>query len=134
MIESSFGVNPNLASLILRLAVGSLFIVHGYPKLTSQGRRMGGEWMKSMGMSTRFILLGGVVEFFGGLGLILGLLTPIIAGLFVLWMLSTIWLARSKLKKKYMGGWELDVTLLVSSLAIAALGSGLFSLDHLLEP
>src|SRR5207247_6866479 len=43
------------------------------------------------------------VEFFGGLGLLLGILTPIIALLSALWMLSTTWFAITKLKKKYMG-------------------------------
>src|SRR5213594_1418035 len=115
MIESLFGVNNNLASLILRLAVGSLFIIHGYPKLTKQGRAMGGQWMKSIGMPTGMVAFGGFVEFFGGLGLIFGLLTPIIGVLFALWMLSTTWLAKSKMKKKYVGGWELDVALLLAS-------------------
>ncbi len=130
MIESLFNVNTDLASLILRLAVGSLFMVHGYPKLGKQQRQQSG--MTSMGMPGGMMAFAGVVEFFGGLALILGILTPIIAVLAALWMLSTTWFARSKLKKKYMGGWELDVTLLLASLAIAALGSGVFSIDHLL--
>ncbi len=132
MIESLFNVNTDLASLILRLAVGSLFMVHGYPKLGKQQRQQGAGWMTSMGMPGGMMAFAGVVEFFGGLALILGILTPIIAVLAALWMLSTTWFARSKLKKKYMGGWELDVTLLLASLAIAALGSGVFSIDHLL--
>ncbi len=132
MIESLFNVNTNLASLILRLAVGSLFMVHGYPKLGKQQRQQGVGWMTSMGMPGGMMAFAGVVEFFGGLALILGILTPIIAVLAALWMLSTTWFARSKLKKKYMGGWELDVTLLLAALAIAALGSGVFSIDHLL--
>jgi len=49
------------------------------------------------------ILFGGVTEFFGSLGLVIGLLTPVLAVLSALWMLSTTWFARSKLKKKYRG-------------------------------
>jgi uncharacterized membrane protein YphA (DoxX/SURF4 family) len=131
MIGTLFGVNPDIASLILRLALGSLFIIHGYPKLTS-GRKQGGEWMKSMGLPAGMVGFAGFVEFFGGLGLVLGLLTPIVAVLFAIWMVGTTWLATSKLKKKYMGGWELDLTLLLVSLALATLGSGMLSLDHLL--
>lgn len=130
-IESLFGVNTDLASLILRLAVGSLFMVHGYPKLGSQ-RKTGAEFMKSTGMPANMIVFAGVVEFFGGLALILGLLTPIVALLSVLWMLSTTWFASSKLKKKYVGGYELDITLLLAALGIAALGAGAFSLDRLI--
>ena len=130
-IESLFGVNTDLASLILRLAVGSLFMVHGYPKLTS-GRQAGVQWMKSIGWPGGVIAFAGVAEFFGGLALILGLLTPIVALLSALWMLSTTWFASSKLKKKYVGGYELDITLLLAALGIAALGAGAFSLDRLI--
>jgi putative oxidoreductase len=131
MIGTLFGVNADIAALILRFALGSLFIVHGYPKLTS-GRKQGEGWMKSMGLPTGLVGFAGFVEFFGGLGLVIGLLTPIIAVLFAIWMVGTTWLAISKLKKKYMGGWELDLTLLLVSLALATLGSGMISLDHLL--
>lgn len=130
-IETLFGVNVDLASLILRLAVGVLFIVHGLPKLGA-GRKGGEQWMKSMGMPAGMVLFGGIAETFGGLGLMLGLLTPIVALLAALWMLSTTWFQISKLKKKYVSGWELDTTLLLAALAVAALGAGALSLDHLL--
>lgn len=130
-IESLFGINADLASLILRLAVGSLFMVHGYPKLGSQ-REAGKGFMKSTGMPANMIVFAGVVEFFGGLALVLGLLTPIVALLSALWMLSTTRFASSKLKKKYRDGYELDITLLLAALAIVVLGSGAWSLDRLL--
>ncbi len=88
--------------------------------------------MKSMGMPAGMVLFGGIAETFGGLGLMLGLLTPIVALLAALWMLSTTWFQISKLKKKYVSGWELDTTLLLAALAVAALGAGALSLDHLL--
>ncbi len=88
--------------------------------------------MKTIGMSTALVPFGGFVEFFGGLGLLVGLLTPIIAVLATLWMLSTTWFAKSKLKKKYFGGYELDITLLLAALALAFIGGGTFSLDHLI--
>ncbi len=131
MIESLFGVNTGLASLVLRLALGSLFVVHGYPKMGSKQRQQGGAWLKSQGIPGWMMGFAGVAEFFGGIGLILGLLTPIIAVLGALWMLSTTWFARSKMKKKYQGGWELDITLMLAALALGALGSGTFSIDHL---
>ncbi len=130
MIETLFTYTP-AASLLLRLAVGSLFTIHGYPKLSAQ-RKQGEAWMKSIGMPVGFILLGGIVEFFGGLGLILGILTPIIALLSALWMLGTTWFAIAKGKKKYQGGYELDITLFLAALALAFLGSGTYSIDHLI--
>lgn len=129
---SIFGPDLSVASLLLRLALGTLFVIHGYPKLTAQ-RRGTGEWLKSIGLSSGFAAFGGVVEFFGGIALLLGIFTQIVASLFALWMLSTTWLAAGKMKKKYMGGYELDITLLLAALALAALGGGSFSLDYLLR-
>lgn len=131
MIEALFGSYPALASLLLRLTLGTLFTVHGYPKLAPQ-RKQGEAWMKSIGMPAGFILFGGIVEFFGGLGLILGILTPIIALLSAIYMLGTTWFSITKAKKKYQGGYELDITLFLAALALAFLGSGTFSIDHLI--
>jgi putative oxidoreductase len=133
MFGSLFGVHLNVAALLLRLAIGSLFIVHGYPKLGAEQRKQGGEWMKSMGLPAGFILFGGVVEFFGGIAILLGILTQIIAALFALWMISTTWLAVTKMRKKFVGGYELDITLLLASLALAAIGGDAFSIDHILN-
>ena len=133
MVEPLFGVQVSVAAVILRLAIGGLFIIHGYPKLGAQQRKQGAEWMKSMGLPGGFILLGGVVEFFGGLAMLLGVFTSIIALLFAVWMVSTTWLAAGKMKKKFVGGYELDIILLLASLALAAIGGGVFSIDHLLR-
>ena len=132
MIQTLFGSSVDLPSLFLRLAIETLFIIHGYPKLTAAQRTQGGAWMKSMGMPAAMVPFGGVVEFFGGLALILGILTPIVAALAALWMLSTTWLVTTKAKKKYVGGYEIDITLLLAALALALLGSGIYSIDHLL--
>ncbi len=132
MISSLFGVHFSAAAILLRLALGSLFMIHGYSKLGAEQRKQGAEWMKGMGLPAGFVLFGGVVEFFGGIALLLGILTQVVAVLFALWMLSTTWLVTSKMKKKYMGGYELDITLLIASLALAAIGGGTFSIDHFL--
>ena len=86
------------------------------------------------GLLGGFFLFAGVVEFFGGIALLLGVLTSIVAVLFALWMLSTTWLSVAKLTKRYTsaGGYEIDVTLLFGSLALAAIGGGAFSIDKLL--
>jgi uncharacterized membrane protein YphA (DoxX/SURF4 family) len=133
VVEPFFGVHVSVAALVLRIAVGGLFIVHGYPKLGAQQRKQGAEWMKSMGLPGGFILFGGIVEFFGGIAILLGVFTSIIASLFALWMLSTTWLSAAKMKKKFVGGYELDIILLLASLALAAIGGGILSIDHLLR-
>lgn len=132
MLSSLFGVGADVPALLLRMGLGIAFIVHGYPKLNKQAQKSTGDWLKSMGVPAIFGVVAGVAEFFGGIALLVGFLTPIVAALFVVWMLALIWLSLAKIKKKFVGGWELDFLLLVFSLALATLGSGLLSLDHLL--
>lgn len=125
-----FPVNLDLASTVLRLAIGTLFVYHGYMKLTPTARK--GEWMKTIGLPTALVPFAGIVELFGGLGLLFGLLTSVLAILAALWMLSTTWFSITKAKKKYFGGYELDITLLLLALALAFVGGGTLSLDHLI--
>ena len=131
ILQTLFGVHASLASLLLRLAIGVSFIIHGYPKL-SANRKGVGDWLKTVGIPSGFALFAGIVEFFGGIVLLAGLLTPIVAVLAALWMVATTWLSVAKIKKKFAGGWEIDFLLLVLSLTLAALGGGVFSVDHLL--
>lgn len=130
-LSAIFGIHLSIASLLLRLALGILFVVHGYPKLTTH-RKATGEWLKSIGIYSGFALFAGVVEFFGGIALLLGILTQIFAALSALWMLSITIAAPTKMKKKYIMGYEYDIILLLMSLALAALGGGEFSLDYLI--
>lgn len=132
MIEPVFGIHLSVAVLLLRLAIGSLYIYHGYPKLGA-ARRGTADWLKSIGFPGWIATLAGVVEFFGGIALILGIATSIVAALSALWMIATTWLSMTKIKKKYAGGYELDITLLLVSLGLAAVGGGRISLDYLIR-
>lgn len=129
--ESLSGVDLNAASLLLRLGLGAVFVIHGYPKLKSRGNGAG-QWLQSMGIPSGFGLFAGVVEFFGGIALLLGLLTPVVAVLFAAWIVALIWLNVVKVRKKFVGGYEFDVLLLIFVLALIAVGGGFYSLDHIL--
>lgn len=129
--ESIFAPQTDVASLLLRLALGGIFIIHGYPKLKDLGKGTG-QWLKSLGLPASLGLLAGIAEFFGGIALVIGILTPIIAALFVLWTASLVWVSVAKIKKKFAGGYELDLLLLVFALVLFAIGGEVFSLDHLI--
>lgn len=120
-----------LASLILRVVVGSAFVLHGYPKLANYSKTI--EGMKSAGVPPAATMLSAVIEFFGGIFLILGFLTPLAASSIALLMASTTFLQKTKFHKKFIGGYELDVTYLVGAVALALIGSGPFSMDALLS-
>jgi putative oxidoreductase len=131
-LSAIFGLHVSIASLMLRLAIGIVFVIHGYPKLT-KGRKGTADWLKSLGLPAGFAALAGVAEFFGGIALLLGILTQIVAALFVLWTIATTWLSAVKMKKKFAGGYEFDIVLLLAALALAVLGGGRISLDYLLR-
>ncbi len=131
---SLFGLleSTDLASLALRLGLGILFALHGGPKIKNPKQTAawvtGTGWAGGAGFAYAFTFL----EFLGGIALILGFLTRVVALLFALQMIATTIFSRAKLKKKLMGGWETDVLYLVGALALVFLGAGAWSLDALL--
>ncbi len=68
----------NTGLLLLRLGIGISFIFHGYPKLSATPEILGklGEVVSTFGIDigwTYFGLAAGIIEFVGGIFLILGL-------------------------------------------------------------
>jgi len=149
MVLEFLSAYGDLASLVIRIFLGILMIIHGYPKLFS--KEMRGQMipaMKSMGVPRVGFELAGILEFFGGLFLVFGLLTRIVAIFFTIEMIATIILYNTKLYKApiprgmleagfkathgYLTGWELDSAVLASMVALMVLGPGVFSLDMLI--
>ncbi len=117
-----------LAPLILRVVLGVIFIVHGYPKLFGQFAGTV-QFFESVGIKPAkfWVFVVGVVEFFGGILLVFGFLTQLVAALLAIRMLVTIW--KLKFSQGLVGGYELDLALLAMALALLFLGPGAFSLD-----
>ncbi|HST07088.1 MAG TPA: DoxX family protein [Gemmatimonadaceae bacterium] len=131
---SFFRASPqrvSLGLLVLRVAVAAVFIHHGYQKLFVYGisgvtgafTHMG---VPMPGLMGPFI---GILEFFGGIALIIGLLTRLVALGLACDMLGAIFLV---LWSKGFGGFELEFLLCGGSLALALAGAGRFSVDALL--
>src|SRR2546426_7799184 len=72
---------PDLAATLARVALGALFLVHGVPKMRDLKKTMG--FVRGTGFpgGAAFALLFSLLEFFGGLALIAGVLTQPVAGL-----------------------------------------------------
>lgn len=129
--RSSSPRQVNLGLAALRLAVATIFIKHGAQKLFTFGfagvtgafTQMG---VPFPGVTGPFIAL---LEFFGGIALLVGLLTRLIALGFALDMLGAILLVQLK---RGFSGYEFEFLLLVSSLALFLAGPGGFSVDALL--
>lgn len=123
--------------LILRLSVGAGLVLHGYPKAKG-GRVQAGQWLKSMGLPPLAADLVTVLEFLGGIFLILGLLTPLIGLFFVVQFGSIILMKKSKMNASFISvekgklTYEIDAVYLLLALVFLVLGAGSFSLDGLL--
>lgn len=112
--------------------MGAAFISHGYPKIVSPGRKGTQDWLKSMGIPAILGPLAGLLEFLGGIFLLIGFLVPLVGILLSVEMIATTILSKRKMSKKYILGYELDLAYLAAALALVVLGGGPASLDALL--
>jgi putative oxidoreductase len=122
--------------LILRVVLGLTLAAHGYNKFFGPGGLKGtAGWFDSMGMKPGMFhaRVAATTEMSAGLGLAVGLLTPIPAAGFVALMFVAAWTVHRPngffIVKE---GWEYNLILAVAAVAVATIGSGKFSLDYAL--
>jgi putative oxidoreductase len=130
---SLFRSSPRETSIglaVIRIAAATVFINHGRQKLFVFGFTGVTGAFTHMGIPLPgfFGPVIGVLEFFGGIALLLGLLTRSLAIAFACDMLGAILLV--KLKGGF-SGFELEFLLLGASLALAFAGGGRFSVDDM---
>ncbi len=121
-------------ALLLRVWVGANFVAHGYPKI-SKGRQQTLQWTKGLGVPAALTYAAIILEFFGGLSLIIGFIVPVVAFFIALEMIGASILKKTKMKGQYIGGtvaYELDVTYLLLAISLIILGAGALSVDSLL--
>ena len=127
----------DLGLLALRLGYGTMFIVHGAPKMAggpAQWKKLGGA-TKHIGIDLYpevFGFLASFAEFFGGVALLLGLATRPFAFL----MLCTMVVAAAMHlgKGDGLGGSAHAIEAGFAFLALLLTGAGRYSLDHRLRP
>ena len=120
-------------ALALRVWVGANFVAHGYPKL-DKAKAQTLQWTKSLGVPTVATYLAIILEFFGGLSLIIGFIVPIVGFFMAVEMIGIICLKKMKMKVPYMGqnSYEIDITYLMLAIILIVLGAGAISVDALL--
>ena len=143
MLDNTIGFHPGLSSLILRLVLGYIFIVHGYRKLFKkefglQGFALSLNEVGSPVPSTLAPIIGSL-EFLGGLFLIAGVFTRIVALALATNTVIAVW--KSKLKTGLVlkvtegatvGGYEFELALCAMTLVLALISAGRFSIDYFL--
>ncbi len=113
---------------ILRVVLGIIMIVHGWPKI--KDLKGTAAWMGQKFKPGMFwAVVVSVAEFIGGIFLVLGFLTQIVS--FILVIQFIVIILAMNLPKGFKGGYEFDLLILAAALALLALGSGHYSLDNL---
>ena len=124
----------SLGLAILRIFVGIVFTAHGYQKLFGFGiSGVQGMFTKmNVPMATMTAPLVTCLEFFGGLALIVGLLTRLVALGLAIDMLGAIALVHLANGFFLPTGYEFALMLCVASLTLVVGGAGSPSVDEMI--
>lgn len=140
LIHRVLATDTSFASLALRLSAGVIFVAHGAQKLFGSfgggGLEGTAQWMASIGLEPGYLMaLGaGSAEFFGGIALLIGLLTRPAAFVLALTMLVaivTVHLPNGLFLSN--NGYEFGLALLGITVALIVKGGGKLSLDRKLN-
>lgn len=127
-------------ALALRLPLGLIFAAHGAQKLFGwfggYGLQGTGAWMESIGLTPGVLMafLAGATEFFGGLALMIGLLTRPAAAALAFAMVIAIFSVHIQ-NGLFMSnnGYEFGLALLAASVSLLFSGAGNASLDAMIS-
>lgn len=118
------------AALILRIAPGAILVVHGYHKIAHIGLDNAMKFFAGNGFAGWMLYPVLVAEIGGGLCLILGVYTRLVA---VLLLPTLIGAASVHVPNGFFfsvprGGWSFPVYLVVTDVVVALLGAGAYAL------
>lgn len=140
LINRVFNTDSSWAATALRIPVGIIFAAHGAQKLFGWfggfGLQGTAGWLESIGLApgTLMALLAGGAEFFGGLALIVGVLTRPAALALAFTMLVAIFKVHF-VNGLFMAndGYEFGLSLLAASVALLISGAGKASVDRVIS-
>jgi putative oxidoreductase len=118
-----------LALLVLRAAFGIIFMSHGYPMLA---HRMSATQLLFVqhGLPGSFVYISGVLEFFGGGLLLVGLFTRGAALLLALEMMLLMWKVNEPHSYLAVNEYAYPLVLVAGCFALATIGAGVVSVDY----
>lgn len=129
-------ISADWAPLALRVVLATVFIAHGYPKLFKDFVGTS-AFLSGLGFKPGkfWAVVLGVTEFFGGIALLLGVASRVVAGLLIVSMtvatLTKIFKWKVPFTKMDATGWEFDLLLVAALVSLFLLGSGNGSVDQL---
>jgi uncharacterized membrane protein YphA (DoxX/SURF4 family) len=120
-------------ALVLRVWLGGTLMIHGRPKLSKLNRE---QSVKNLGIPAAAVFLGMVIEFFGGLFLVIGFIVPVVGAILAIYFANIVAIKKTKQNAVYVGygkpNFELEVFFVMAALVLVFLGAGALSLDGLL--
>jgi putative oxidoreductase len=118
-----------LGLLLLRIGAGTIFLAHGWTKLTHMAGTM--KFFAGLGFPSWMAVLIGLLEVGGGILLIFGLFTRITGLLLAIEMVVAIAAVHWKQVPWWnVTGYELALACGVIAFALASFGAGVVSVDH----
>ena len=122
--------NPATAALVLRLSLGTMFIAHALLKYFVFTPAGTAQFFESIGLPGALGYATIAAEFVGGVLLILGVQTRIVALAFIPILLGATWVHAGNgwLFSAPKGGWEFPAFWTVALVVQALLGDGAFAL------
>lgn len=136
-IKSLFTTRAGYGLTVVRILVGIIFVAHGSQKLFGAfggyGLEGTGQYMASLGLTPGYLmaLLSGSAEFFGGLGLVVGLLArpaalvlaaTLVVAIFSVHIHNGLFMSNN--------GYEFALALLGGVVAVLIEGAGKLSFDR----
>ncbi|MDO6425888.1 DoxX family protein [Thalassotalea sp. 1_MG-2023] len=140
LLKAMVATKAGYSTLALRIPIGIIFMAHGAQKLFGwfggYGLEGTGGWMESIGLAPGYLmaLLAGSGEFFGGLFILVGLLTRPAAVVLSVTMVVAIFSVHFA-NGLFMSnnGYEFGLALLAASVSLAISGAGKVAIDNRLE-
>jgi putative oxidoreductase len=125
---------PYLA-LVTRIWVGANMMIHGYSKLRNL-KQAADEMKQTLGIPIGATYTATILEFFGGLFLIIGLIVPIIGLFFAISMIANVIMKKTRMNAAYIApgkaSYEIDITYLILSIILIVLGAAHYQWIRLL--
>jgi putative oxidoreductase len=117
--------NIDLALLLVRVGLALVFIAHGWEKISTMDDVVV-YFTTKLEISAFWAYLVAYVELIGGISMLIGVFTGWSGVLLAATMVGAI--AMVKLTKGFIGGYEFDLMLFLSAIAISLAGPGHYTI------
>lgn len=121
--------STDTALLLVRVGLALVFIAHGWAKFSDMEGTVG--FFASIGLASFFAYAIATIELVGGVAMLLGMYTGVAGVLLAVTMLGAIGLV--KINAGFLGGYEFDIMLFLSAIAVALAGSGKYTAKYLVK-